>query len=109
MPVEYIGPFEEEYLILVDGYQVPYITATPNGNGVWTIHFDQRFSMTIGGDNASEFLWFLANAMAVAGGYTCFGTGSIPANPFSSKTHGVSFDEIDEWNKQIGGDDEIQA
>lgn len=80
---EIIGPFSVWYLS-VDGHQVPYLTATPNEDGTFGITLDNRFQVTCSQAELDKWLWFLANAMAVAAGKTSFGELSNQRNLFKS-------------------------
>jgi hypothetical protein len=70
--VKFIGPFQPEYKITVDGYRVPYLTALSSGDNV-LLCLDERYILEVNKEEASKWLPFLANAMAVAAGYSCHG------------------------------------
>jgi hypothetical protein len=96
MTTEYIGPFIDKYKLLVEGCIVPYLTATKNNNGDWNLTLDERYGITATEEEVGKWLWFLAYAMAVAAGYTCFGENSKQMNLFSRVAHGISVSEIDD-------------
>jgi hypothetical protein len=84
----------EELRLAVDGIRLPYIEAWrqdwQDKPGVdpldaITLLLDGRMSITVTEKELGRWLWFLANAMAVAGGRTCHGAHSYLRNP-----HGMS-------------------
>lgn len=75
----------EELRVAVDGSRLPYIDACREQDGSVYLLLDGRMAITTTEDELSRWLWFLANAMAVAGGRTCHGSGSYLRNP-----HGLS-------------------
>lgn len=86
---EIIGPFScpEYSYAVIDGYKVPYIKLLPGtgeNDGKLSIVLDDRMSFIF--DDAGHvdtMLALLANAMAVAAGYSCFGKNSVKdPNPF---------------------------
>ncbi len=68
--------------IWLNGYLVPYLTADVVNPSVIRLFIDERFSMIVGTGGLNDMVWFLANAMAVAAGYTSFGNESKPVNLF---------------------------
>ncbi|HET8627408.1 MAG TPA: hypothetical protein VFL91_08310 [Thermomicrobiales bacterium] len=79
-----IGPFVEEWRLTVDGYRVPYLTAYPGGApDTWHLVLDGRFGVDVTDEEPRRWLWFVANAMAVAAGYSSFGEHCRPINPFT--------------------------
>lgn len=94
MTTEWVGPFPEEIRLVVDGYQVPHIAARKNGDG-WTLVLDGRYAIDVTEDEVERWLWWVANAMAVAAGYTSFGEHSAPLNPFRRQLIGLSRGEIE--------------
>jgi len=100
--VENIGPFAtEHYKVTVGGYQIPYTKLVKAGN-VWNVILDGRFSITATDDEISRWMWLLANAMAIAAGYTCHGASCKPANLYQTKLIGLS---MDEFNDLKGGEE----
>lgn len=93
---EIIGPFTEpewSYAV-IDGYRVPHIKlvrGTGQNDGKTEIHLDSRLIYAFSeGDQLDLFLHLLANAMAVAAGYSCFGANSVKdPNPFHVKMMGI--------------------
>lgn len=82
--IDIVGPFLPEYRIVFDGYRVPYITAVPHDDGRVDIFVDHRFGMEcpVSRDEFDRWIPILANAMAVAAGYSCVGENSGRVNPF---------------------------
>ena len=88
--VETVGPFSEHHELTVGGYQVPYISIQPLSDGNLDLSVDNRFCATFTPDELKKFGWILAQAMAVAAGYSCHGHGSRPINPFGLRMTGIS-------------------
>lgn len=89
--VSFIGPFQPEHRISCGGYRVPHITAFPQANGAIALCLDGRFSKEVSQEEAKQWIWFLANAMAVAAGYSCFGSNSRKEpNPFKVQMVGIT-------------------
>lgn len=99
MTAEYHGPFVDKYYkITVDGYEVPNIAARKSRlqTDKWELLLDGRFSITVQEKDMQQWLWFLANAMAISAGYTCHGEQSCIANPFKKQLIGLSGAEFDD-------------
>lgn len=79
------GPFRPEYKLILGGYHVPYITAQPAGDDKYFLTVDGRIGMADPVSKAEIDNWIniVANAMAVAAGYPCFGTDLPKTNPFN--------------------------
>lgn len=91
---EFVGPFQgDEYRVTVSGYQVPNITAQmdPDSHRLSLI-LDNRFAIDTTQEEARRWLWWVADAMAIASGYSSFGPFSEKANPFRHRLTGVSMD-----------------
>jgi hypothetical protein len=86
---EIIGPFHPKHLVGQDGCIVPHLTVRPQDDGTIEVSIDGRFTMRRSVTQEEFDCWvpLLANAMAVAAGYTCHGEGSKPINPFAHKYH----------------------
>lgn len=67
--VDFVGPFEH-HDVVVNGWTVPYLTAVPLPGGRVDLTLDHRFALVLSLEEAERFLPFLANAIAVAHGYT---------------------------------------
>jgi hypothetical protein len=90
--VSFIGPFQEEWRVTLDGYRVPELTAIPQtGSGNISLCLDHRYLIEGTPDECAKWLWFVANAMAIGAGYSCFGENSVKdPNPFQVKMMGLS-------------------
>lgn len=79
-----VGPFLEEYRLEVDGFRVPYLTAHPTNpqQTKWDVVLDERFGLDLDVEQLQDVVPFIANAMAVAAGYTSHGENCQPQNPF---------------------------
>ena len=73
--------------ILVDGCRIPHCMVMLQGppgahqlvlNGNLSIVVDDRMAFDVPVESAAAWLRLMANAMAVAGGMTCFGHGGRP-------------------------------
>ena len=69
-PVEFIGPFRH-HEVVVNGWKVPYLSATPGNGGIVHITLDHRFDLDLTVEEADRVLPFLADCIAVASGYSC--------------------------------------
>ncbi len=68
--VEYVGPFGD-WRVVVDGWTVPYLTVVPcNGNRI-DLSLDNRFGLVLDGADAERVVPFIADAIAIALGFTC--------------------------------------
>ena len=86
--VELVGPFIDHYTyrVSVDGYLVPHIKAMLQSGteDTWNLSLDERCCLeSVPGDALRQWLPFLANAMAVAAGYSSHGENSQQVNPFN--------------------------
>jgi len=88
-PIEYVGPWRT-YDVVLEGRRVPYLEATPLDGGRVDIALDRRYGLLLSVEEAERFLPFLANAIAVASGYTCHPTterdGPRERHPFPRST-----------------------
>ncbi len=87
-----IGPFTPQYKLSVNGYEVPHLTAIPQtgkNDGMISLCLDERFLIEASQDEVEKWMPFLANAMAVAAGYSCHGENSCVPNPFKVKIMGI--------------------
>src|SRR5258708_7248607 len=67
--VEFIGPFEH-HDVVVNGWRVPFLEATPQNGGKVLLCLDRRFGLDLSIAEAERILPFLADCIAVASGYT---------------------------------------
>jgi hypothetical protein len=98
---EIIGPFDDSYhIVTIDGYQVPYLKLHKHG-AVWTVVLDDRFLIDGTEEEVAKWVRFMADAMAVSAGLSCFGANCQPINKFKVKVFGLSLDELQAMgNKQ---------
>lgn len=69
--------------IEIEGFTLPHVTVKPGAAGGYDLTLDRRFGMhaeTL--DEVRRWAWFLANAMAVAAGFTSFGENSSVRNDY---------------------------
>jgi hypothetical protein len=85
--IEIHGPFVSEYRVTIDGYDVPYINARPLDDGRLYVTVDGRFGMDmpVSREEFDRWVHILANAMAVAAGYSAHGENCSPLNPYKVK------------------------
>lgn len=95
MSVEYVGPFEST-VVVINGWRVPYLTATPMNGGKIALTLDDRFAVDITVEEGERLLPFIADCIAVAAGFTAHpGDGidePIRSVPFA-RMHGILFTE----------------
>jgi hypothetical protein len=79
------GPFEH-HDVVVNGRQVPYLRATPLDAGRVHLNLDRRLGLTLTAEEAERVVPFLADAIAVASGYTAHPDagqdGPVARHPF---------------------------
>jgi hypothetical protein len=79
--VQFPGPFNQ-HDVVVDGWKVPLLHAHPTGandNEIMLV-IDHRLAETFTVAEAERFVPFLADAIAVALGYTCHPNGDEEPN-----------------------------
>lgn len=89
LTIEITLPGQPECLLIVDGYAVPHITLIQANENEFTICIGSVASKLVHRDDIEEWGWFLANAMAVAAGYTSHGKDSRKANPYNVQSMNV--------------------
>lgn len=67
--VDFVGPFEY-HAVCINGWRVPYLTARPLRGGRVDLTLDHRYGLDLSLADAERILPFIANAIAVASGYT---------------------------------------
>lgn len=67
--VEFIGPFEH-HAVVVNGWRVPFLEATPMNGGKIALSLDRRMAVDMTVEEADRLLPFMADCIAVALGYT---------------------------------------
>lgn len=84
---EIIGPFIPEHLVSINGYKVPYITVTPTQDGRIDLYVDCRFGLDapVSIEEFNRWIGIIANAMAVAAGYSSHGENCQPINKYKVK------------------------
>lgn len=93
---EYSGAaVESDWEVVIGGVWVPNITVGTSSDGQYQLQVDNRFAFWLGAqtpDALEQILLALANAMAVAAGFSCFGARSEVINPYKKwpMPHGVS-------------------
>lgn len=86
--VQLVGPFIGSNKITIDGYSIPFLTAhdlrktATVPSDLVELILDDRFSITATRAEVDRWGWFLANAMAVAAGFSSHGEQSQPMNRF---------------------------
>lgn len=89
---EIVGPFVPEHRVTINGYEVPYITVTPLPDGRIDLHVDRRFGLDqpVSVEEFNRWIGIIADAMAVAAGYSAHGENCQPVNPHKVKLMGMS-------------------
>ena len=95
-----VGPFDQsfDYRIKVDGCEVPYIKASlmKRTEDTWVLELDRRYLLEVKHEEVERWMWFVANAMAIAAGWSCHGKQGRRMNPFA-----VGMVELgDEWDER---------
>lgn len=83
--------------LVVDGCIVPHIQVIDTQEeSVLTLVIDNRIHVDFSRAEFKKYTWFLANAMAVAAGYTCHGLDSKPINLYKRPHPDYIFGDEDE-------------
>jgi hypothetical protein len=69
--LEFVGPFESHDVVL-NGRQVPFLSATPIQGGRVLLHLDRRFMLDLSLQEAEHLMPFIAHCIAVGMGYVGF-------------------------------------
>lgn len=69
MSVEFVGPFQS-HVVVVEGWKVPLVEANLLPGGRVNLVLDNRFGLDLTVSEAERFVPFLAEAIAVAMGFT---------------------------------------
>jgi hypothetical protein len=87
--VEFVGPFQH-HDVVVEGREVPFLRAFPQDGGRVHLTLDRRLGLDLTLAEAERFVPFLADAIAIALGYTCHPGGERgdpnPRHPFPTVT-----------------------
>lgn len=97
--VTFPGPFTR-HDVVVNGWSVPLVHAQPSGENdeSVTLVLDDRLALTLSVNEAERFVPFLADAIAVALGYTCHPDEDTEQplvkqpQPRPVRTHAIAFD-----------------
>lgn len=91
------GPFEPEHYVSLDGYKVPHVTVHPQPDGKVGVTIDNRFTThePVSEEEFARWIWLLANAMAVAAGYTAHGEHCRPMKDLEYKTRMGELGSVD--------------
>jgi len=93
---EITGPLQVRK-VLVDGRAVPFLEACPLAGGKISLLLDGRYALDISVADADAFIPWIADAIAVAMGYTCHprpGREPIRSSPFPPN-HAIDWIESD--------------
>ncbi|WP_314324437.1 hypothetical protein [Comamonas aquatica] len=75
---------EAMQLVSIDGYLVPRLEVHEDAaSGQWNVIYDGRFAVTASIEELNRWIWLIAQAQAVGGGYSCHGENSVDRpNPY---------------------------
>lgn len=99
--VSYPGPFSA-HEVVVNGWSVPFLKAHPGGDNDAQVMLviDNRLAETFTVAEAEKLVPFLADAMAVAMGYSCHPRGDMEPlmlpQPRPVRMHGIAAIETEE-------------
>lgn len=72
--VTFVGPFQPEHRVIVEGRAIPHLSAIPTNDGTTImLSLDHRFLIEGTAEEVAKWSHFIANAMAVAAGYSHLG------------------------------------
>lgn len=93
--MEIIGPFQD-YRVTINGYRVPRLRAV-RVNGMISLTLDERFGLDIPDDErALPIIEFMAQAMAIGAGYSCFGENSQEVNLYKCRLTGLNLSQVED-------------
>lgn len=73
--------------VYFDGQKIPHLEALRDeSNDSISLLLDGRFAVSLPSQNQQNIVWFIANAMAVAAGQSCFGEHCQALNPYKKFT-----------------------
>jgi len=92
MSIEIRGPFQAVHKVTVNGYVVPFVTVTLTNDGRFDVVIDDRLGMAgpVSREEFDRWVPLLANAMAVAAGYTSHGEACEALNRHRQKMTALS-------------------
>lgn len=70
----------KQYISAFEDRSPEVTTALARGERIFNLTLDQRFGITVPESELDRWAWFMANAMAIAAGYTSHGIHSRPIN-----------------------------
>lgn len=85
--IEYLD-FMEGSRIVLNGHEVPRLRAFKKPHVV-SLVLDNRFGLDVPPNLAEPVVSFIANALAIGAGYSCFGENSSIANPYKVRMMGI--------------------
>lgn len=80
------GAVESDFRVMIDGVEVPKLDVGFTGDDSYQIALDGRYAFWIPNvvpETLDQILRLVANAMAIAAGFSCFGEGSMLVNPYA--------------------------
>lgn len=89
MAVDFVGPFEY-HAVCVNGWRVPYLTATPMRGGQIDLTLDHRYALVLSLADAEHVVPFIANAIAIAHGYTAHPSEDVDEPHRPTERHPMS-------------------
>lgn len=87
--IEILEGFPSEGRVTINGYLVPGLAAVTMADGQIALTLDRRFLIIAPREECERWIWFVATAMALGAGYSCFGENSTPANPYKRLFTGI--------------------
>lgn len=81
-------PYHEADRVIIEGRQIPKLTAMPEGDQV-TIILDGRLSISVPQALGRQVAWLVANALAIGAGYSHLGAEN-KVKPFAPVAIGLS-------------------
>ena len=94
----FVGPFESHAVVL-NGWQVPHLKATPMNGGLVHLNLDDRFGLDLSIGDAEVIVPFIADCIAVAAGFTCHPGRDGVVEPLSAtpyhRMHSVGWTSTD--------------
>lgn len=69
------GPFEE-WRVVLDGFQIPFLTGRKQPDGRVWLELDHRFAGEFSEEDAWQVAHLVANALAIGAGYPWYGAPS---------------------------------
>lgn len=97
--LECIGPFDR-YRLTVDGYEVPFLSGFKK-DGMLHLRLDNSWALDVPEFYALPVVNFIANAMAYAAGYTCFGEGSKPLNQYQRRLSQIDLSKVENGTTHV--------